>query len=126
MKSISTLRKQGGVVLLEGLIAMTIFAFGVLAIVGMQASTSRAATDAKYRVDASFLVNQSLGQIWSDRANAASYAVTDQTVASLPKGKRTIAVVQNGNDTQVTVTVTWQMPGESTTHRHSSSTRING
>lgn len=126
MKATSTLRKQGGMVLLEGLIAMTIFAFGVLAIVGMQAATSRAAGDAKYRVDASFLVNQSLGLIWADRANANSYAVTNQDIASLPNGKRTIAVTQTATDTQVTVTVTWQLPGESTVHSHSSFTRING
>lgn len=115
-------KSQGGLVLLEGLIAITIFAFGVLAIIGMQAATTRAANDAKYRVDASFLVNQSLGMLWSDRNNLAGHAVTDQAVATLPRGKRTIAV----NGKNVTVTVTWQMPGEATVHSHSSTTRIDG
>jgi len=71
MKSQRLLKQQGGVVLLEGLIAIVIFAFGVLAIVGMQASTMRATSDAKYRVDASFLINQTLGQMWADRNNLA-------------------------------------------------------
>lgn len=122
MKSQRLLKKQDGVVLLEGLIAIVIFAFGVLAIVGMQASTMRATTDAKYRVDASFLINQTLGQMWADRNNLAGYVVTNQGVAALPNGKRTVAV--NGRD--VTVTVTWQAPGESTAHTHSSITHIDG
>jgi type IV pilus assembly protein PilV len=116
------LQKQGGMVLVEGLVAIVIFALGVLAIVGMQAATVRQATDAKYRVDASFLVNQAIGMMWSDRANLADYAVEEEEVGALPNGKRTIAV----DGTQVTVTVTWQMPGESTVHSHSSMTRIDG
>jgi type IV pilus assembly protein PilV len=116
------LQKQGGMVLVEGLVAIVIFALGVLAIVGMQAATVRQATDAKYRVDASFLVNQAIGMMWSDRANLADYAVEEEEVSALPNGKRTIAV----DGTQVTVTVTWQMPGESTVHSHSSMTRIDG
>ncbi len=118
----SALHKQGGMVLVEGLVAIVIFAMGVLAIVGMQAATVRQATDAKYRSDASFLASQAIGMMWSDRGNLAAYAVEDEEVSALPNGKRTIAV----DGTQVTVTVTWQMPGESTVHSHSSMTRIDG
>ena len=122
MKTRRALQKQGGMVLVEGLVAIVIFALGVLAIVGMQAATVRQATDAKYRVDASFLANQAIGMMWSDRANLSAYAVEEEEVSALPNGKRTIAV----DGTQVTVTVTWQMPGESTVHSHSSMTRIDG
>jgi type IV pilus assembly protein PilV len=125
MNSQNIVKNQGGVVLLEGLIAVTIFAFGVLAIIGMQASTTRATTDAKYRVDASFVLNQTLGTMWADRANLSSYAKVDEAVASLPNGKRTITV--GGVDNKdVTVKVTWQLPGETTVHSHSSITRIDG
>jgi len=125
MKSQKIVKNQGGVVLLEGLIAVTIFAFGVLAIIGMQASTTRATSDAKYRVDASFVLNQALGIMWSDRSNLGKYAVVDEAVATLPNGKRTITV--GGVDNKdVTVKVTWQLPGESTVHTHSSITRIDG
>jgi len=129
MRSQRIVRKQGGVVLLEGLIAVTIFAFGVLAIVGMQASTTRATSDAKYRVDASFAVNQALGQIWADRANALAYDKKSEDISILPKGKRVIGVAAvSGSPTgfTVSVTVTWQQPGESTVHTHSSVTRIDG
>jgi type IV pilus assembly protein PilV len=122
MKSQRISKKQDGIVLLEGLIAIVIFSFGVLAIVGMQAATVRASSDAKYRVDASFAVNQVLGQMWADRTHLGSYAKTDEALTTLPNGKRTVVVA---ND-QVTVTVTWQVPGDSKVHTHSSTTRING
>jgi len=126
MNSQRIAKKQGGIVLLEGLIAITIFAFGVLAVVGMQASTTRAATDAKYRVDASFLINQTLGEIWADRDNATSHAKTNEAISLLPNGKRTVVVTGAAPSFQVAVTVTWQLPGESRVHTHSSITRING
>ena len=117
-----SMKNQGGVVMLEGLIAIVIFAFGVLAIVGMQAATVRQTTDAKYRVDASFLANQSIGLMWADRGNLAGHEVENEVVDSLPNGKRTIVV----DGDKVTVTVTWQVPGDSKVHSHSSMTHING
>ncbi|WP_035373135.1 type IV pilus modification PilV family protein [Pseudoduganella violaceinigra] len=117
-----TLKNQGGIVMLEGLVAIVIFSFGVLAMVAMQAVTTRAAGDAKYRVDASFVATQTMGELWGDRLNLAAHAKTDEPIASLPGGKRTILV--NGN--QVTVTVSWQSPGESKAHTHSTTSTING
>lgn len=126
MNSQRIAKKQGGVVLLEGLIAITIFAFGVLALVGMQASTARAASDAKYRVDASFLISQKIGEIWADRNNPDTYVKTDEAVSSLPNGKYSVAISGSAPDLTVTVTVSWQQPGEGRVHTHSSVTRING
>ena len=108
--------------LLEGLIAIVIFSLGVLAIVGMQASMVRASSDAKYRVDASFLANQKIGQMWGNRAALASYHNQEEDVGLLPSGKRRVSV----SGDRVTVTVTWQMAGESKPHSHTSVTRING
>lgn len=122
MRHEHSLDKQRGIVLLEGMIAILIFSFGILAIVGLQAASIRHTTDAKYRVDASFLANQSIGMMWADRTNLASYAVTNEVISSLPNGKRTIAVA----GTQVTVTVTWQVPGESVVRSYSTIAQING
>jgi type IV pilus assembly protein PilV len=118
----NSLDKQRGIVLLEGLIAILIFSFGVLAMVGMQAASVRHTTDAKYRVDASFLANQSIGQMWADRNNLAHYIVTNEDISSLPNGKRTIAVVGR----EVTVTITWQLPDDSAVRSYSTITQING
>jgi type IV pilus assembly protein PilV len=113
---------QGGMALIEGLISILIFSLGILAIVGLQASVLRFSTESKYRADASFLANQSIGRIWGDRTNLANYQVSNETVYGLPNGKRTVAI--SGN--QVTVTITWKMPGESTVHTYSIVAHING
>lgn len=116
--------KQRGMMLLEGLIAILIFSLGILAIVGLHSATVRHTTDAKYRVDASFLANQSIGLMWTDRDNLAFYETeeTGEAISSLPNGKRIIAV--DGN--QVTVTVTWQMPGDATPRNYTVVAQING
>ena len=63
--------QQAGSVLLEALIAVLIFSMGVLSVVAMQAKAVQAASDAKYRSDASLLAGEFLGQMWtSDRVNA--------------------------------------------------------
>jgi type IV pilus assembly protein PilV len=67
-------RKQRGLSLLEGLISILIFSFGLLGLVGLQGASIRNAGEAKYRADATFLANQMIGQMWADRANTASYA----------------------------------------------------
>jgi type IV pilus assembly protein PilV len=61
MKVRPVLKQQSGVMLLEALIAILIFAVGILGIVGLQATAIKQGTDAKYRSDAAMLANQLLG-----------------------------------------------------------------
>lgn len=121
MKNKSPAAAQQGMALIEGMIAILIFSIGILAIVGLQAVTLRQSTDAKYRIDASLLANQTLGTMWGDRANLNAYAV-QETLDALPNGTRTVTV--SGN--QVTVTITWKLPGESAAHRHVVVAEISG
>jgi len=121
-KRMTPISGQKGVALIEGLVAMLIFSLGILSIVGLQAVNLKQSTDAKYRVDASFLANQTLGNMWAARTNLGNFAVENDDVAVLPNGKRTVVV--NGN--QVTVTITWQLPGESAPHRHVVVAQISG
>ncbi|WP_426318260.1 type IV pilus modification PilV family protein [Pseudoduganella sp. R-43] len=123
MKSQRTLRKQGGIALVEALVAIVIFAFGVLAIVGLQAASVRQVSDAKYRIDAANVISQSLGAMWADRERIQLHAVRDQAVSSLPNGKLTVVVPGPWTaevGVTVTVTVTWQVPGESAVHTQTS------
>lgn len=116
-----TRRFQSGAVLLEGLISILIFSIGILALVGLQAASMKNTTQSKLRIDASLVANQRLGEIWVDIPNMASYTEDDTDVASLPNGKRTTVV----NGDQVTVTVTWQMPGSAETQTFVTNARIN-
>ena len=122
MKRTTSTSRQEGVALIEGLIAILIFSLGILSIVGLQAVTLKQSTDAKYRLDASFLANQILGEMWAHRNSLDNYRVTGEAVSALPGGKRTVTV----DGDQVTVTITWQLPGQSTSHRHVVISRING
>ncbi len=100
---------QQGVVLLEVMIAILIFSMGVLAIVGLQAVMVKNTTDSKYRSDAGYIAQQTIGRMWADPANAAGYVQANTDISSqLPDGKLTVA--QTGPN-QFTVTITWQLPG---------------
>lgn len=150
MRQPSSKSAQGGVALIEAMVAIFIFSIGVLAVIGMQAVSIRTAADAKYRADAAFLADQLIGRMWADQGNLSQYitgaanctagtaatyanaATWLNTVAStLPGAATTLQRVQvNTTGTppinQVTVTVCWQTaPGATTYHNHVITTRIN-
>ena len=72
---IAPFKNQRGMLLIEGLIAILVFSLGVLAMVGMQAQSIAHTSQAKYRVDAAFLANKLIAQMWADTpANRPLYA----------------------------------------------------
>ena len=148
-------RHQQGVSLLEALISILIFAVGILAVVALQAASIRTSNDAKFRADASYLANQLVGRMWTDRANLANYAhnangafVCDtrvgttvatpanaslnawlQTVnATLPGGTNGAQrVVVDAATNLVTVTMCWRTGNDARdTRRFELSTQISG
>ncbi len=86
MKSVPVKRSQGGIILIEALIAILIFSMGILAIIGLQAQSVRNSSEAKYRADASFLVNQIIGRLWADRSNIATYSHLPTGTVCTPSG----------------------------------------
>jgi type IV pilus assembly protein PilV len=102
---------QQGVVLLEALIAILLFSMGVLALVGLQGAMIKNTSDANYRVAASFIAQQRIGQIWADPGNAITYLATSAVVSSLPSG---LLTVTNPATNQYKVVVTWTQPGKPT------------
>jgi len=56
--------RQRGASLLEVLIALLIFSFGVLGIVGLQANMNIRSTEAKLRADAAMLADEVIGRMW--------------------------------------------------------------
>ena len=115
------LRRMDGVVLIEVLVAMLIFMFGVLGLVGLQASVTRAQTDSKVRADATYLAGEIVGRMWTDLAHIASYngggcaSATlckewqDKVAATLPHGTGAITIDSGNGD--VAVTIGWTTPG---------------
>lgn len=111
-----------GFTLIEGLLAVLIFSVGILGIVTLQGNTVRMTTDAKYRMNASFLANNLVAKMWDDQANLGTYAGTDVPIEELPNGLRTVDI----NGDEVEVTYTWRLPGASERDRVSVVARVTG
>jgi type IV pilus assembly protein PilV len=155
MKAQATIRSQRGAVLLEALFAILLFSIGVLALVALQAVSIKNSIDAKYRSDASYLANQIVSQMWTDRSNLDRYShypagtlcaftgsasadaspwVTPVTgwvaqVTDLLPGsaanKTQILVSTVGSTKQVKVTVCWKSPQETNSHNFVVTAQIN-
>ena len=118
-------RAASGIVLIEALVGILIFAMGVLGIVGLQAAMTKAQASNKFRGDASYLASGLIGTMWSDdvtnnlskytTAGCASYAPCNdwsaKVATALPGGTTAITVDAAKN---VTVTIQWTVPNEGT------------
>jgi type IV pilus assembly protein PilV len=107
---------QEGVVLIESLLAILIFAVGVLALVGLQATAIQESEANRQRTEAAFLANQIVAEMWAGNPNnLAASAGTYDSVES-PWGRRALEVLPSGsvqvvvNGGAVTVTVNWFPP----------------
>ncbi len=113
---------QKGIAMLEALIALVIFSMGVLALVGLQATMISNTAGSKFRADASYLVQQRLGELWGDPANIAGKVEVDTDISTLlPGGKRSTTDLGNG---QVRITVQWTVPGDADEHKESVEARV--
>lgn len=123
-----------GAALIEALVGILIFAIGILGLVGVQVTMTRAQGAAKFRADASYLASEIVGVIWSDRPHITQYATTPGTVctyqrcadlvnkalANLPQGGVSVSTTASGN---VGITMTWSVINEGT-HTYAMSTFI--
>lgn len=109
---------QRGVVLLEAMIALLIFSFGILAIIGLQGVMMKNAADATYRAEAAYTVQQQLGNMLSNPIALGGNNVIP--VNSLPSGKLTTKLLSEG---RFQFLVTWQVPGE-TVHSYEAVTSV--
>ena len=80
--------RQAGFTLIEVLIVVLVFSFGILAMANLQATAIRLSTDAQQRAEATYLADQLLARMLvSDRATAASFAhMATGTVQCAPTG----------------------------------------
>ena len=131
-------RQQQGAILLEGLIAILLFSMGILAIVGLQAAAIKTVADSQYRLQASFLANRLVAQMWANTDDISSYVVpggadadawVQEVNSSLPGTESNEPKVEiTGNATDgytVTISVNWQAPGETAPHNYTTMAYIN-
>jgi type IV pilus assembly protein PilV len=133
---------QGGVILLEVLVAILIFSIGILAVVGLQGVAVRTSTDARFRSEAAFLAGELASQIWSDAINVSQYDYPGSgTVpvrlagwvarvnSRLPDASSLPPIVDYTADAAlgevVDITVRWRLPGEAAGHQHQVRMNVN-
>ena len=61
----AALRRQSGSYLLEALIAILIFSFGILGLIGLLGSSIRITNDARYRTEAANLAGAMIADMWT-------------------------------------------------------------
>lgn len=137
-----------GFILLDALIAILIFSFGILGMMALQASAIKLAGDARYRTDAAMLADQVIAQMWgsdpktatlqaafagSGGVGGARYATWFKTLdcASTSAGTGCLPGVAGhppmiaiDSTNLVTVTVYWQAPNDLGPHNYVSITQI--
>lgn len=134
---------QGGVALLEALIAILIISFGILGIIGLQATSVSLTTDARYRVEAAAFAERLVAEMWvSDPLTLpADYAWTGTGVppaklqkwygdlqaggGALPGVGDKKPTVAFGANNLVTVTVFWKPPQSDRFHSHTLISTVN-
>jgi type IV pilus assembly protein PilV len=111
-----------GAALIEALVGILIFSVGILGLVGLQATMTRAQGAAKYRADAAYLSSEIIGAMWADKPNLASYAspctgyqrcvdLVNKVSTALPQGNLVLVPSPSG---AVSLTVTWSSANEGT------------
>jgi type IV pilus assembly protein PilV len=124
---------QTGSYLLEALIAILIFSFGILGLIGLLGSSIRITNDARYRSEAANLASAMIADMWTMTAAQMDtqfgtsgpklIAWQDKAKALLPvpASYEPTVVITDGSSPEsksVVVTVFWQLPGESERHQH--------
>jgi len=132
--------QQKGSVLLEGLIAILIFSMGILAIVGLQGAAIKTVADSQYRLEASFLTNRIVADMWTNPANINNYvypgggatalapwvADVQARLPGVASNPPTITITGDAaSGYTATIAVFWQAAGESTPHNFTSVSYIN-
>lgn len=106
-----------GFTLIEVLVSILVFSFGLLGLVGMQARILQASTQNADRARASLLANEIVSVMWARQTTAitglSDYASWQARVASpatvgLPGGKGIVS--KPDANKQVTITIAWRPP----------------
>ena len=141
MRAPSSIRhRQTGAYLLEALIGILIFSFGILGIVGLQAQAIRFTNDAEYRAEAVYLANSLISQMWTDNQSllqskyrspsGSEYVLfkTNKVAAALGGAMSSDPIVlvddaslpaaPSKTSSVVQVTIFWRLPGDPVEHNY--------
>ena len=130
---------QRGSSLLEGLLAIFLFSIGLLSLVMLLSATLIESSNARYRIEASLVINDLVSHMWiGDHSLAGLKSRFGDTSSKdyqswftsvsrrLPgvsntTNKPQVTIDDSGN---VTVNIQWQVPGDKTAHKMTVQTLI--
>jgi len=140
MTPIHSKNAQAGGFLLEALIGVLIFSFGILGIVGLQAASLRHTGESEYRAEAIYLANSLISKMWTDdpsvlkakydsTVGGAGYVAFKADVANLPGGAANLPIVlvdpaapvpqsPSVQGHVVLVSVFWKIAGDPAVHNY--------
>ena len=123
--------RQSGIALLEAMIAIVILGIGLLGMIGLQARAYAALSDASMRAEATMAAEKLLGTMNTDIANLASYNLAEgatpnsflapwaqETRRAIPGAKLSVRVVDQTQQSQVNIGISWQRKAAGEQNRH--------
>ena len=134
-------RRQGGVALLEALIAAVLLAIGLLGTIGLQARAYSALSDAGMRAEATIAAERLIGVMTSDGEQLAAYRLAaggtpgtrlapwyNATRQAIPGAQVEVAVVPGGASfpSSVTIAIRWQRKSGEMANTHTVRAFIQG
>jgi type IV pilus assembly protein PilV len=116
-------RHASGFTLIEVLVSILVFSFGVLGAVGMQARILQTSTQNVDRSRASMLANEIVAQMWGQQSvqpgasviSAWQSRVSDVTVSGLPSSTGSVAYSTVDGVTTATIAIKWRPPSMAST-----------
>lgn len=134
---------QTGAAMIEALIAILIFAIGVLGLLATQATGIQATSDVRNRAEATTIATEIAGDMWAapptspatlDSLYSGTYSASSNDTHTwslrvsslLPNGSTIVSVPDTtGAPDAVRIVVNWRVPGQDS-HSYTMDTRING
>ena len=127
------MRRQGGLALLEALLAAVLLGLGLLGTIGLQARAYSALSDAGMRAEATIAAERLVGVMSTDAGNLGAYALAagatpgtrlapwyGATRKSIPGAAVTVTVAAAaaGLPANVTIAISWQRKAGAATNTH--------
>ncbi|GJJ04154.1 hypothetical protein RugamoR64_46920 [Duganella rhizosphaerae] len=124
-------RRQGGVALLEALLAIVILGIGLLGTIGLQARAYSALSDASLRAEATLAGEKLLGTMNADSNNLLNYGAVeggaataatqpwvDETKAAIPGAIVGVVVVPQQLRIRVDISIKWKRKAGDAQNQH--------
>lgn len=121
-------RATRGISLIEVLVVLVLFSFGLIGMIGLQARAVQTSVGAEDSARAAMLANDIAAQMWLARSITLPTAVVDAwdarvgdpTQGGLPNGEGTVTVA----GAVATIRVTWRAPHEDAGASHNYQTQV--